>query len=490
MRIDFYYTGKQLNSDLRPDIEETTGQVSTTFTDFHLKDETDLNHPVFIIGSGNLPETNYCILSNTGATQERPDKYYYFIDKITQYRKTVWHISCTIDALATWRDVVRPQTAYIERSSNVFNPYIVDSVLPTKNELFQRRIFSYLDGNTASSGQHGTYLLRVCSSGTTPNTDTYDMGGVDTFFCTAHGLKSFAENFFQSPIASQVAQTFGNVGSAIVGAFWLPIKIEAINGKTAVSQIFCGGTVNVGSGVYASGQYAYTNSQTQQVALTHYGDFRDNTPFRSYFAKLPWLGYVELDSDYIAIRNRLGGGNVTFTVTRMIDFLAGAMKYIVYCDNFVVGNFDVSCRVDIPLSSYNGNGATGIGGGLLNKFGETVNSFLDGFIKGGDGWTGSTPDKIADTMQMSGTYTVVGGAAGNLLGAYDAEIVIFEKGQDTSVAPSSIAATTGRPYNGCAALSGVHGFCKTFGFSVKGEMSKEEKEQINSLLNNTGAYLQ
>ena len=289
MRIDFYYTAKRLNSDIRPDIDESQ-TVVTTFTEFYLKDETDMNNPVFIVTASNLPETNYCILSGTGATNERPDKYYYFVDKITQYRKTVWHITCTIDALATWKDTVRNQPAYIERSANLFNPYIIDGVLPTKNEKFQRRIFSYLDGNTATSGEHGTYLLRVCCSGTTPNTNTYNMGGVCTFFCTAAGLKSFAENFFQAPIAQQIAQTFGNVGSAIVGAFWLPIKIDAINGKTAVSQIFCGGTVGVGSGVYAAGQYSYVNDQTQQVILTHYGDFRDNPPYRSYFAKLPWLG--------------------------------------------------------------------------------------------------------------------------------------------------------------------------------------------------------
>lgn len=488
MRIDFYYTQKRVNSMVRPDIDENQ-IVVTTFTDFNLKDDCSLNAPTFIIVASNMPETNYCIMSNTGASSERPDKYYYFIDEIIHHRKTVWHIRCTIDALATWHSRIREQSAYIERSTNLYNPYVVDSMLPTKNELMQRRIFSYLDGNTATNGESGTFLLRVCASGTTPNTDTYNMGGVDTFFCTQAGLKNFAENFFQVGVAQQVAQTFGNVGAAIVGAFWLPIKIDAINGKTAVSQIFCGGTVNVGSGVYAAGQYTYQNTQTQSVQLTHYGDYRDNPPFRSYFAKLPWLGYVELDSDYIAIRNRAGGGSVTFAVTRMIDFLAGAMKYIVYCDNFVVGHFDVSCRVDVPLSSYNGNGITGVAGGVINKYGETINKWLDSFIGGGDGWGGSTPDKIADTALHSGTYTVVGGAAGNLLGAYDAEIVIFEKAQNTSAEPSSIAATSGRPYNAVATIGSINGFCKTYGFSVQGRMSKEEKTHINALFNNTGVYV-
>ena len=108
MRIDFYYTNKRINALTRPDTDESQSVV-TTFTDFHLKDETNLNTPIFMIVSGNLPETNYCILSGTGATAERPDKYYYFVDRIEQVRKTVWNIHCTIDALATWKTYILQQ---------------------------------------------------------------------------------------------------------------------------------------------------------------------------------------------------------------------------------------------------------------------------------------------------------------------------------------------------------------------------------------------
>lgn len=494
MRIDFYYTAKRINSLVRPDVDESQ-TIITTFTDFNLKDETDLNNPVFMVVASNLPETNYCILSNTGATAERPDKYYYFVDRIEQVRKTVWNIHCTIDALATWKTQILQQSAFVERSTNLYNPYVTDSLLPTKNELSQRTIYAKINADLQPALRGGIYILSLGSSGAenggvgVPVGNT--TGGTAVYALTAANCASLLQTLFSSGVAAQAKQAFASVSDCILGLHWLPIGMYAIGG-IAVDKIFVANTsvsvnaLRLDRNIYDTGQILSEN-----VTLTHYGDYRDIAPFRSYYAKVPYGGMFDLDTDIIAWRNRLNGGSVSFNTRQMLDFYTGVIQQTIYCDNFEVGRVEGCAKVDIPVSTYHGN-ISSMAGAALDKYGETVNSIFDFFgigKKGVDGWSGSFMDGVADWLKSGGSYSQIGGFGGSNIGAYDPEIRVVEKIQDTSVPPSNVAGVAGRPYCGVVALNSLNGYCKTQGFTVRGRMTADEKRQIEDAFNISGVFI-
>lgn len=488
MRIDFYYTNKRINALTQPDIDESQ-VIITTFTEFHLKDETNLNSPIFTIVSGNLPETNYCILSNTGATSARPDKYYYFIDRIEQVRKTVWNVHCTIDALATWKTYILQQSAFVERSTNLFNPYVTDTLLPTKNEITRRTVYGKINDDLAPALNGGIYILTLGASGANVSLGN-TVGGNAVYAMTADNCRAMLETLFSAGVAAQAKQAFASVADCICGLHWLPIKMESIGG-IAVSQIFvANNSVSVSALRLTKNIYDTNLAFSENASLTHYGDYRDCAPFRTYYAKCPYGGIFDLDTDIIAEENRLNNGSVRFNARQMLDFYTGVIKTMFYCNNSLIGSVEGCAKVDIPISTYKANMA-GFAGSAIDKYGETVNAIFDFFSgnKGVDGWTGSFADGVANWLKGGGSYSQIGGFGGSNIGAYDPEMRIIEKIQNTSVAPSNVAGIAGRPYCGVASLGSLSGYCKTQGFSVRGKMSADEKKQIEAAFNGTGVFI-
>lgn len=488
MRLDCYYTAKRINALTRPDVDESQ-VVVTTFTDFHMKDQTDLNNPCFVIVAGNLPETNYCILSNTGATSERPDKYYYFVNRIEQVRKTVWNIYCTIDALATWKPYILQQSAFVERSTSLYNPYVTDSLLPTKNEITRRTVYAKINDDLAPSLSGGIYILTLGASGANVSLSN-TVGGNAVYAMTADNCRATLETLFSAGVAAQAKQSFASVADCICGLHWLPIKMEAIGG-VAVSQIFvAGSSVNVNALRLTRNIYDTNLAFAENATLTHFGDYRDVSPFRTYYAKCPYGGIIDLDDDIIAEENRRNGGAVRFNARQMLDFYTGIIKTMFYCNNSLIGSVEGCAKVDIPVSTYHGNMAS-LAGAAVDKYGETVNAIFDFFSgnKGVDGWTGSFADGVANWLKGGGSYSQIGGFGGSNIGAYDPELRIIEKIQDTSVAPSNVAALAGRPYCGVASLGSLSGYCKTQGFAVRGKMTSEEKNIIENAFNGTGVFI-
>lgn len=489
MRIDFYYTNKRTNSLLRPDVDENQ-TVVTTFTDFHLKEQTSLNAPVFIIVAGNLPETNYCILSGTGATAERPDKYYYFVDHIEQYRKTVWHIHCTIDALATWKSQIKSQSAFVERSTNLFNLYLPDTTLPTENDVLRRRVYSHINDDFSASGlSGGCFIITLASTGDNVGGDGF--GGVNHYVCSPHGCASILETLFQKPYGTEVTLTFGDMGSCVGGCYWLPLDYSEIGGNNVTSIYIAGTTISNLSGVKKLTKQFYDVSFPIAGTCTAYGDFRDYPPYRKYVAKLPWVGLVDLDGETISQQIKNTGGSFNWNVRWIMDFLSGVIEFIVYANSNVVGIFEASVKVDVPVSAHNPNIAGAIGGGVA-KVGEVTGLWGQAWqgIKSGLGLIGDTVSRSMDSAgyHTGGVTSIIGGFSGSAIGMRDPETAVFEYVTNTCVSPSSIASVCGRPYNGYASLGSVSGFCKTRGFSVQGKMTFEEKQQIENAFNGIGVY--
>lgn len=513
MRIDFYYTAKRINSLVRPDVDENQ-TVITTFTDFHLKDETDLNNPIFVIAAGNLPETNYCIMSNTGATAERPDKYYYFVNRIEQVRKTVWNIHCTIDALATWKTSILTQNAFVMRSGNYCNPYIIDTALPTKNEITHRNCFSHINTDIALSTNQGCVIFACAMTGANislPST----IGGVTHVCMTISAFQSFTTTLYQSGVAQQIKDAFGNAAAAIMGAYWIPISYSDVAGNNVSSIFIAGFEVHVAGKIVSSNFYRKNYNGT--ASLTHYGDFRDNPPFRSYYMEFPWVGLVDVDSDKIAAINRLSGnGQIGIFTETYYDYLSGVIMYRVFIGRtsaeILLCEVSGSAKVDLPISAFKANIA-GLIGGVLEKVGaglgtatptnsgvsayvSTTNPLLNLFAAANpkpveESAAAKTINDLASAINMhsGGTTSIIGGYSGTAIGGINPLMSLYEKAQDTSVSPQSVNNVIGRPYYGVLNLNACTGYTHTSSFCVKGRMSTEEKNIIETAFNGSGVFM-
>lgn len=508
MTITFYYTNKRINSDIQPDVDETVA-LSTTFTDFHLKDSTSLNNPVFVIAAANMPETNYCILTGQGFTAERPQKQYYWINDIVQVRKTVWEIHCTIDALATWKSKIRAQNAFISRSSNVFNPYLNDTVLESDGRYPSRYLTSWIDDKLGGANEgYGTYILTLAANG---DGSTGGVGGMARYAMTELGARSFLTAFFNPSVLEGIVQRFGDVSQFFGGLHWIPVKWSAVGGAS-VSSINVGGsdravlqTKRLTDSFYANG----SSGKSFNVTFTHYGDFRDNPPYRTYSARIPFVGIVDLNSAMIAQRNRINGGTAEIRYRTFIDYISGQSIFVLEIDGFELGTYFANTRVDMPISVFTPN-TIGTAGAAVSKVQEFTQSIAtsDNVFSQAAEWYKNTMynltglDRKATEAAMSaarspiitapekvgGTVSIIGQFGGSVCQCWNVAFSIFEHFQNTNVEPSSIAELMGRPYHGVAALGGIHGYCQTVGFSVQGNMTAVEKMQINEALN-SGVYL-
>ena len=507
MTLTCYYTNKRINSMVRPDVDENVA-VSTPLTDFFLKDTTSLNHPVFVISASNMPETNYCILTGQGYTANRPPKQYYWIDDIVQVRKTVWELHCNIDALATWRDSILSQSAFVVRSASSYKPYLNDDLMQSSGDYPQRGIVSFINSDLAGIGlEGGTYILAVAATGDSSN-GVNAIGGMSYYACQQDTLAHIMGYLFQAPIATQVKDAFGDFSGAFGGLWWIPLKWSVVAGPT-VSKIFVAGQqiTNLSNCARINRPY-YTKSESYPVALTHYGDFRDNAPYRSYFAKLPFVGVVDIDNAIMYSRNRAGNGSVSIRVAQYLDYLSGVYVCYLSVDGYFLGKFTAQTRVELPLASFNTNVA-GFIGGVANKVGDVISR--DGSNKASReaiawkestnvgralraAFRGAAGGAVGDTLSnidnhIGGTYNINGGYGGTTLVAADPELRIMERYQTTAVEPSSVAALAGRPFAGVTSLGSLSGYCLTSGFHVRGYMTSEEKEQIETLFNSTGVFI-
>lgn len=495
MTITFYATNKRLNSIIQPDVDESQ-TATTTLTDFYLKEQTDMNHPVFIVTSGIIPEVNYCILYGTNPDY-RPDKYYYWIDRVEQYRKNVWHIHCTIDALATWKNLIRNQAAFVVRSSNLGSKWIQDNNLAVLSNTSISRVFSYINTDLENGTRNGSYIVRVASNSTGSNV----MGAIGTYAFTPQTAARFFRALYSPDTLTNVKNAFGDIASAIVDCYWLPIPLTKIIGSP-VDSINLGGTPILVSNCYEVTGSFYINTYNITATLVNYNDFRSAPPYVSYEAKMPWVGTVKLDTNGICLQVRNGGASQTLSVTTRIDLISGVIQFAFYCGSRPVGRFEACAKVDIPIAAFKPNlagivsgkaassGSTLFGGGFQKPRGSNDRWYTAHNVEAARGSINYAAKYLGDmSVNSGGASQIIGGYSGTMLGLTDPEIVIYQYVNVVSDSPDSIKSTIGLPVNGAAALSNCTGYVQTDGFSVRGRMTAEEKQMIESAFNDTGVFM-
>lgn len=215
----FYNAAKKENSTLRPS--------GGTTIDVKLKDGTNLISPVFILSYGRTPTWTEVFFEGR----------YYFVNSIESVRNDLWAISCRVDALATYKDVIGAQTLYVVRSSARFDGAIVDQNYPVKTgiDLQTTNTASFYD---AFNFTGGTYVVGIINSERTGA----PVGAVSYYAFTQQTFRNFLNVLMgnianygvdATEVSENLQKMLFNPFQYIASCIWFPFDISSFQGSDA-----------------------------------------------------------------------------------------------------------------------------------------------------------------------------------------------------------------------------------------------------------------
>lgn len=120
-----------------------------------LRDGCSIVNPTIEIEYNKVPDFNYVYIPIFNR--------YYFVTDVESVVSGIWGISMNVDTLMTYRDGIRSCTAFVDRSEDVYNDYIVDKkrVIETGALIETIKIDNdlFIDGSSFINGEEGFYIL-------------------------------------------------------------------------------------------------------------------------------------------------------------------------------------------------------------------------------------------------------------------------------------------------------------------------------------------
>lgn len=465
-----YTLAKRHNSTLQP-----TG--SGTVIDVYLKGGSDLLTPVFTINSATIPTFNY--LSFEGR--------FYFVTGIRNVRDQLYEVSCQVDVLATYKAAIQATSAYVLYYTHN-NTEISDKRLSAKTV----QVTQSENGAFDEFGKGTCYVLSVVGQDTVGQfaIDLNDLAGIvnqnflDTLenqidatpLPTSDSLVDFAQ--YVTDLLKNEALSFtyvGKIADCIRNCYALPIRYTAWGGSSETIYI---GRASSGKTGYklAGNERILTDSATVNIPWQA-TDWRRNAPYHEIYLYIPCIGVTSISpSDVI--------GETALHIDLTLDKLSGDVIINVGTTSKVLAQYTTNVAVNYPVgfSNVDPAGAITSVAGAVGALSGAVNPAI-GAAVAGLGLTNIIQPQ-PETIGSNG-----GGAFLGLVGYTGYKVYCFTIFHDTTVAPSSVSAVKGTPYNGVLSLSGISGYVQTMDASVAGSMTDTEREEINNLLNG-GVYIE
>lgn len=483
---NFYSFSKRRNSTAKP-----TGDG--TVADIQLKGGTGILRPVFLLNSTSL-SFNYVKFNNR----------YYFVTDIKSVRDNLWELSCEVDVLATWVGAIVGSSQYVLYYTHS-NTEISDKRLSTKTTKtvdIEEGVFDTLGNgtgtnyavivNTIGEGACDSYAISQDDARTLLS-DLDNWFEDDNYGYSPSGIENdlddpiFSWASVEDAIKSFLQETLffwkqwfatGKVSDNLRSAYVLPLPVSAISGNSH----------HVHLGQYTSdttGIRVYDRIFSDGTSVTipwQASDWRRNAPYHELYLYIPYVGLITLSpSDLI--------GDTTLNVSVSIDVTCGDAVFTVYTGTKrFIGQY--TCNMAAPFAIGTSNvpitsqintvvGATIAGAAAIASGGSTA------VLAAMTGGTLSLANDIAGQPTCIGSN--MGGA---VLGLTD-KVICYSVFHDTTVAPSSVSAVKGTPYNGVLTLTSNMGYVQTNNASVSsiGTMTDTERDEINALLDG-GIYIE
>lgn len=128
-----------------------------------LRGECSLQRPSIILELESTPNFNYI--------QIQEFSRYYFVTSITSINTSLWRVDLNCDVLMSFKDGIKALSASIARQENVFNPYLIDNLLPAQKNSEVLFVDPETDYNAFGNYSAGMYnfVLTVVGGETSVN---------------------------------------------------------------------------------------------------------------------------------------------------------------------------------------------------------------------------------------------------------------------------------------------------------------------------------
>jgi len=403
VNIYLYEWSKKMNSTARPPLPEDVPNRCIEL-DIEFKDVTNMFTPQIVVSTGIFLNENpmpytYCWIP----AFER----YYFV-RSWSWVLGRWEASLEIDALASWKNDIGRQTAYVLRAASARNPDVIDTkyfaIGTAANSSYQEKSFADVTSpwNTniySADISEGFYLLSVV------NNDVYAVGAVSHYAVAPQVMAEIFSKLYASPswmnitdgnISQDLQKMLINPIQYITRLMWIPTGLD-VSGMTSTNYLpygWWGVTLTTGV-VYrlTTGSMKITVPLTFQVkrhpqfnqAETRYLQMSPYTEISMYY---PPFGFIKLDG------SKLYGCSTIETEVRL-DVMTGMGTLLISGAN---GGtiYSTIAQVAVPISiaqmavdmsriaqSSTWVGSAGIAmatGGLQETAKNAANSFTQGVM--------------------------------------------------------------------------------------------------------------
>lgn len=400
---------------------------------------------------------------------------YYFVTDKTILDSNRMRIDCAMDELATAKSDILSGSAFIERSTALYNDLIIDPLVSTDG-VTSCTILTASETSPFADQSAGYYVL-----GTINDENSNSPGMCMYYVLTASDLTALRLYLTGnvSNIQNWAEKMFGHVFECIVSCKFIPLKV----GMTTTNAEIKLGTVATGVNVARfSGDTVVGASSTFTIPDANISTFRKLDPYTSFKLFIPNYGVINLPGSCISS---------TVTVEYSFDVVTGEVYAQVFTMNDSIANMVASIQynigIDVPIAqlrtmtpnALNGiiSGSTALTGAMTGNpllVGASIASGTMGIISG-----------IADQA-----ISVKGGMGGRSMTG-DSEPLLYINTLGTTDTETTLLKTYyGKPYMEVNTLSQASGgYVKTRNASISTHLTPTETAHINSMLD-SGVYLE
>lgn len=448
MVVTFFNFKKKSNSTAQPSAEGVVKQVT-------LKDSTNIYTPLFVINEDIIA---------SGYNYLKWDNRFYYINDITIYRTSVYNIQCAIDFLATGKSDILNTDCFVTYSSSKYNIDIADT------RLSQNIVPSYavtsatLFNDAVGYGGIGTYILNYSTSNpgvTYPGIAYVDSSNLRTI------MSKLNSNTWTDIIGDTIAKEFGAAYTSINSVKSVPFNWSGT------------GSVGISLGSYDTGASGQTPKPVHVYSTSisipwGYNDFRNGASYTTFLLYLAGFGFMQINADQISDRS-------TLSVKCVVDGITGDATYIV--GNFARANCCFATTQQ--LGSSHGNVTQAVtsfaGAAISASYGNSIGA-LGGAFNSISALMTANVGTVGNAGDIAGAYANIG----DTLNA--SNIYLVRISHNTTVEPSTMATTYGRPLNEVVNLSTLTGYVETTNASVK-SYNQQFNDYLNTALNG-GIYIE
>ena len=340
--VKFGKSDKRINSTKIPTLSEGVQCV--------LKSGTSVENPTFILQNVAPFDWNVAYCETFGR--------YYFINDVT-YVESTYEISCTCDYLASYKDEILSNTAYVARAASLFDENLSDTLFPTSASTTIQQAVS----SDFGFSNQGSIILTTAGK----NGNAFHALSPSQFSALCNYL--YSSTFIDAltdwtKIGDVITKQVFNTDDYIISACWVPVSIGGGSDSISLGPIDgCGAGTAISNGKIWGTVVTVTAPNHPQVENFKY---RNIEPFSKYNLSIPYIGTIPIDGSFIKTDR-------TISIGMYMD-INGNITCTVFNSKGVFGYYFGSAGANVGFSTRSSNG----GGNIVEGAGGLIASAVTG----------------------------------------------------------------------------------------------------------------